>query len=126
MSKEFELTPKERVESEQEHLFCQFWNELLKEEKELDRDFGLARNLAASRWEFKLGTLEPVEIYPDQLEQLKKNFHLFQEEISRKKYYLIKAFRPLLKNFNFNEECYLHWEEELAKEQPNFSNRFEP
>lgn len=112
-------------------LFRTLWGVIKKEEVELNNDFNTARNMACSEWKFVdavVGT-SPVKMLPEQMKLLRRNFHLLQEEISRRKYFLIRAFWATLKvcGVPLSDEqrsCYEYWKKELAKDEPNLTDRF--
>jgi hypothetical protein len=115
---------KQQLENEQVTLFRNLWDALVEEDLELEEQFQTAKDLACSKWDFSdTGPRKPVEVVPDSCTLLEKNFDARREEISRRKYFLIKAFLPFLGvGYLLNKEqrvCYDYWEKELTKQDPN-------
>jgi hypothetical protein len=121
---------KEQLEEEQLLLFRQLWAALVSEGEQLANDVATARNLACSTMEYDgppFGIM--VErILPERMDILKKNEALLKEELSRKKFFLLKAFLPILRRKNaIGAEGKLildYWDKELKKKEPNLVDRF--
>jgi hypothetical protein len=121
----------EQIDSEKITLFNFLWAALEKEKDEIKKEFGLARNLACTEWQFSYlnGELLPVKTIPQRTDLLDKNFNLMIETNSRRKYFLIEVFLPILENLmaGLDEEqtaVYQYWKQELVKENPELEDRF--
>lgn len=96
---------KSHLKSTQIDLFFAQLNALKREEQELFEHLNIARNLACCEWEHGLlptsggGTtgLRISRIIPEQMDLLKKNFDQQREEISYRRYALIKVYMPIIK-----------------------------
>jgi len=107
----------EKLKHEQQVLFAQCWQMLLKEKAELSRNFHIARSLACSE------NNDGVSFDPKRLDLLRKNIDREEELLSRKKYFLIKAFEHII-DYCPDQLCVEYWDEELQKENPNLESRF--
>jgi hypothetical protein len=110
---------KDHLKSVQIELFYEQMNALEKEENELTEHFNIARNLACSEWEH--GSIPSVsggrqglrvtQMLPETMKLLHKNFDQQREEISYRRYALMKAFWPIIKDrIGQNNDCYNYWE----------------
>lgn len=119
-----------QLQREKEDLFTQLWDQLQQEENQLREDFNTARNLACSTWEFVDVAPSPVptRYEAERMDLLEKNFQLLMEKISRKRYFLVKAFGDLLRQDAGFKNKFIdlvsYWDEELKKQEPNLTNRF--
>lgn len=108
-----------KILQEKRELFAQCWMMIMKEEELLNENFNVARNLACS----KDGNGDSYD--PDRMDFLWKNYHKYQEKISRKKYFLIKTFGNIVRHRpNGYNEIVKYWDEEFKKENPELENRF--
>ena len=120
-----------RLKREQVELFKLLWRELEKEKVDIDRDFGISRNMACSHWGWDelSGCLTTTRYDPKIMGLLQKNHSMHVEENSRRKYFLLVMFRPLLEELDVQmtgeqRACYEYWQEELKKEKPELDDRF--
>jgi hypothetical protein len=121
-----------QLEAEQIALFKTLWGVLKAEEKTLEDEFNIARNLACSEWTVighdPFGVRQPTKMLPDTMELLRINHAASLEELSRRKYFLLKAFLPTLKAADlfgiYDHGCYEYWEKELKKKKPELLDRF--
>jgi len=116
---------KNQLDLEKVRLFDCLWAHIVEEENQLNQDYLTARNLACSQWSFIDGGLMATKIEKECLALLSENRVRLEEEISRKKYFLLKAFKKTKKSMSLEQRlCYEYWEEELKKESPNLKDRF--
>jgi hypothetical protein len=125
------VSVKARLQAEQIDLFRTMWTVLHTEEQNLEDHFNIARNLACSEWTVvghdPFGVRQPTKMLPETMGLLHVNHTAAIEELSRRKYFLIKAFLPMLKAANYggyDHNCYDYWEKELKKKKPELQNRF--
>lgn len=122
-------------ESETLSLFRLLNAKIDEEQRNLDKAFGIARDISHSDWSSVGATIGPTRYYPTELERLKKNTALLTEQISLRRYLLIKAFNSLIPiNVLLNDGenklrlCFDYWEEQIGSKNQNESfqlkNRF--
>ena len=96
----------ESLENLQVELFFEQLNAIAKQEDKLHDHFNIARNLACSEWEVsaipsvaggRYG-LQTVRMLPDQMKLLHTNCNKLREELSYRKYALIKAYQHVIKD----------------------------
>ena len=121
----------QQLNTEMVVLFNSLWATLEQETKDIQTDYGQARNLACSEWKFNhlSGILEPTRLIPERTDLLDQNRSKVVEANSRQKYFLVKAFLPILQKLgaklnNEQQAVYSYWKQELAKEDPELDNRF--
>ena len=121
----------QQINSEKIALFNFLWAELEKETETIWGDCRKSRDLACSEWSFNplFGELFPTKQIPERFDLLNKNFNKMAECNSRRKYFLIQAFLPMLKKLDaqLNTEqlaVYNYWKQEFAKPDPELDNRF--
>ncbi len=104
-------------------LFRSLLARLDEEKEELGNSFQLAYNLACSELGYEAYThiLVPYKILPEKTDVLKKNIALFTEELSLKRYLLIKAFQSLVPNAKDigGIDCFDYWENKIGKLKPS-------
>ncbi len=111
---------KTHLKNVQIELFFEQLNALGREDAELLEHYNIARNLACSEWEYNsipsvCGGRQGLRIsrmIPDQMKLLKKNYEQQRQEISYRRYALIKAYYPIVKDRigDLTAECYEYWE----------------
>lgn len=111
---------KKHLKDIQIELFFQQLETLDNEEIALNEHFNIARNLACAEWEE--GAVPSIcggrdgirisRILPNTMDLLNKNFDQQQEEISYRRYALIKAYYPVIKKHIGGklELCLKYWE----------------
>lgn len=112
---------KDHLKKVQVELFFDQIHALEKHETELNEHFNIARNLACSDWEY--GPIPSVSggrdglrttriIRGEALDLLQKNFDKQRDDISYRRYALIKAYYPLIKDRLGGSllDCYEFWE----------------
>ncbi len=97
---------KSHLKNIQIELFHEQLNALDAEAKELNEHYNIARNLACSQWEY--GSIPSVcggrdglrvsRTLPDSMNLLRANFDKHLDEISYRRYALIKAYYPIIKD----------------------------
>lgn len=114
---------KQYIKNAELQLFDSMWLALQREDAELVDQFHIARDLACSSWTDLSrpspcgGTkvLWPSRILPDHTKLLQENFDMLREDISKRRYVLLRIFRQILKKAGRNVKdygCYKFWEEE--------------
>ncbi len=105
-------------------LFYEQLNALQAEEKELSEHYNIARNLACSEWE--RGSVPSVcggreglrvsRMLPDTMKLLQRNFDQQLDEISFRRYALIKAYYPIIKHrINSGlKDCFDYWDKKKS------------
>lgn len=111
---------KEHLKLVQIEQFYAHMNVLKAEEDELSEHFNVARNLACSKWEHVLiptssggrTGLRVTRILPETMKLLRENFDKQLEEISYRRYAIIKAYYPIVKPLlgSQHRACYEYWE----------------
>jgi hypothetical protein len=112
---------KKHLQNIQIELFYSQLNALAKQDQELLEHFNIARNLACSEWDYGLipssyggrDGLRIAKTFPSQMELLRSNLDKQREEISYRRYALIKAYYPIIKNRidGTLADCLDYWEE---------------
>lgn len=105
-------------------LFYEQVNALEAEEKELQEHYNIARNLACSEWEY--GSVPSVcggrdglrvsRMLPETMKLLERNYDQQRDEISYRRYALIKAYYPIIKDRIGGKLslCFDYWEKKTA------------
>lgn len=111
---------KDYLTAVQIELFYSQMNLLEAEDIKLNEYFNIARNLACSEWERGIlptasGGREGLivtKILPKTTDLLKKNFEQQKIDISYRRYALMKAYWPIIKDrIGTNNECFNYWEQ---------------
>jgi len=110
-----------RIETEKAHLVRSLLGIIEEEVQRLDDNFQVARNLACSTWTNSNGGKVPSQIHPEEMVRLRKNYEMLRANISRRKYFIIKAFKPE----GWKKEyagCVDYWDKELKKQNPRLDD----
>lgn len=111
---------KNHLKNIQVELFYKQINALKDEEKELQEHYNIARNLACSEWEH--GSVPSVcggreglrvnRMLPESMNLLQKNYDKHLEDLSYRRYALIKAYYPIIKDRISGklDLCFEYWE----------------